>query len=97
MLKKRKLTASRADIMTLPDERYRSLFNTRNFLIDLVNPRMTPRVPRQVRQRAMNLLRHFPNIYYLDQLCDKLPNQYAKELDPVTKMILDYDRNINNG
>jgi hypothetical protein len=46
--------------MTLPDEEIRSLLNTRQFLVDLLNPRKTPRVPEDVRQQAGYLLKHFP-------------------------------------
>jgi len=46
--------------MTLPYENYTSLNNTRNFLKDLMDPKKSPKVPKQVRQRARNLLKHFP-------------------------------------
>lgn len=46
--------------MTLPNERTRSVIETRNFLLSLLNPKETPRVPKQFRQRAGRLLRHFP-------------------------------------
>ena len=82
--------------MTLPDERYRSLVNTRNFLVDLVQPKTTPRVPRYVRQQALSLLKHFPNLFDVEQLCDKLPDQYAKELEPVERMFLKYQLEKEN-
>lgn len=46
--------------MTLPDERTRAVIYTRKFLRDLLQPKITPRVPREVRDRAANLLRHYP-------------------------------------
>ena len=38
--------------MTLPDERYRSLIQARNFLLSLLDPKATPRVPNSVRKQA---------------------------------------------
>ena len=46
--------------MTMPVERVRAVDNTRAFLVRLLNPRETPRVPRAVRQEAARLLRHYP-------------------------------------
>ena len=46
--------------MTLPYENYISLMNTRNFLKDLMDPEKSPKVPKPIRQRARNLLKHFP-------------------------------------
>ena len=47
--------------MTLPDERYRAVMQTRRFLLDLCNSDHTPRVPKLVRQTARDLLRHYPS------------------------------------
>jgi len=46
--------------MTLPDERYRALLAAERFLVELLNPKATPRVPRHLRERAMHILRHYP-------------------------------------
>jgi hypothetical protein len=46
--------------MTLPYENYFSLHNTRSFLTDLMDTKKSPKVPKAVRQRARNLLKHFP-------------------------------------
>jgi hypothetical protein len=40
--------------MTMPDERYRAVVHAEQFLKDLLDPRKTPRVPKNVRQRAYN-------------------------------------------
>ena len=45
--------------MTLPDERYRALKCGEQFLLDLCNPKITPKVPTAVRDRARNILKHF--------------------------------------
>ena len=46
--------------MTLPDERRRAILHTKGFLLDLCNPRATPRVPKKVREEARRLLKHYP-------------------------------------
>lgn len=46
--------------MTLPFERKNSINNTREFLYDLLDPKKTPRVPRDIRNKACMLLRHYP-------------------------------------
>jgi hypothetical protein len=60
-------------LMTMPDERYRSLLYVRDFLYDLLDPKMTKRVPAAVRQRARRLLRHYPFQYELGLLAKKAP------------------------
>ena len=52
--------------MTLPDERYRAVVRTEEFLKDLCNPRKTPRVPKAIREQAYYCLRHYPSKYHMD-------------------------------
>jgi hypothetical protein len=59
--------------MTLPDERYRALKNGEQFLLDLCNPKVTPKVPTAVRDRARGILKHFPTKYDIDRIADALP------------------------
>jgi len=60
-------------LMTMPDERYRSLLYVRDFLYDLLDPEMTERVPAAVRQRARRMLRHYPLQHELELLAMKAP------------------------
>lgn len=76
--------------MTLPDERYRSLIQTRKFLLELLSPTMTPRVPKSIRQRAHGLLRHWPDDYHLEMMTIDMPQHFAKELEPLYKMVKQY-------
>lgn len=46
--------------MTLPFERAIAVNNARQFLLDLLDSKRTPRVPRAVRLRARDVLRHYP-------------------------------------
>ena len=54
--------------MTLPFERSNSVKFTRTFLEDLINPQITPRVPKEIRQRALSCLRHYPSFWEIDQV-----------------------------
>jgi hypothetical protein len=52
--------------MTLPDERYRAVRRSEQFLKDLCDPSKTPRVPKSVRGQASSILRHYPNQWDMD-------------------------------
>lgn len=64
--------------MTLPDERYRAIKYSRDFLRDLLDPKKTPKVPRAVRQRALACLRHFPHEYEMEDVAKKVPTILSK-------------------
>lgn len=57
--------------MTLPYERTNAVNTTRSFLMDLINPKATPRVPRAIRQQALWCLRHYPTQYDMDVVSEK--------------------------
>ena len=59
--------------MTLPDERYRAILYTQQFLLDLCNPKATPKVPGSIRDKARSLLRHYPSSYDMDKISEKAP------------------------
>lgn len=54
--------------MTLPDEWFNSLRNTQQFLIDLLDPSKSPKVPKEVRKRAGDCLKHFPFDHTINEL-----------------------------
>ena len=97
MLKNGKEKLSHTDIeyrsypMTLPDERYRSLVQTKKFLQDLMSSTATPRVPNIIRQQARSLLRHWPDNYHLDLMTEQMPEHFAKQMEPLYKMVKVYD------
>ena len=53
--------------MTLPYERTNAVNWTRDFLYDLLDPKKTPRIPRELRRRAKSLLKHYPTEYDMDR------------------------------
>jgi hypothetical protein len=82
--------------MTLPDERYRAIRYAEKLCVDLLDPKKTPRVPKEIRKRALGVLRHFPDEYYLSMLADCRPDILERKggpVDPLYKMIRDYENN----
>ena len=59
--------------MTLPYERKNAVVNAERFLLDLCNPRITPRVPREIRDRARSLLKHYPSELYMEEASNQAP------------------------
>lgn len=80
--------------MTLPDERYRAIQNARRFLQDLMDPKKTSKVPRSVRQHAYAILRHYPGDYDLERLAEKSPDVIIKEMEPLTRMMMTYEKEV---
>lgn len=66
--------------MTLPDERYRALKQSKKLLEELCDPGKTPRVPSIIRDRARGILKHYPNDYELEQLANSCPDLLDKNL-----------------
>lgn len=80
--------------MTLPDERYRAIMFAKSLCEDLLDLRKTPRVPKQIRQRALGVLRHFPDEYYLSMLAEARPDiieRRGEPFDPLYKMVKEFD------
>jgi hypothetical protein len=81
-------------MMTLPDERYRAILYAKSLCEDLLDSRKTPRVPKEVRRRALGVLRHFPDEYYLSMLAGARPDIIERRgdpFDPLYKMVKEYD------
>lgn len=78
--------------MTLPDERYRAVRETRRFLQSLLSVAATPGMPKVVRSQAAALLRHYPSDYDLDELSRAAPEVLAQRLDPVTEFVVSKSR-----
>jgi len=63
--------------MTLPDERYRAMRCGHQMLLDLLDPKVTPKVPKYIRQRALGVLRHYPNSYHFAKIVERLPEDFS--------------------
>ena len=63
--------------MTIPSERTRAIQGTEQFLLDLLSPTATPRVPPEIRQRALRCLRHYPGRYELTRMAKVIPESWG--------------------
>ena len=81
--------------MTLPDERYRAVIQTRRFLLDLCNSEHTPRVPKLVRETARSMLRHYPNDWEMQQAAAASPEVFQERMEPLYRMVKQRDLEQN--
>ena len=64
--------------MTMPDERRNAVNRTRIFLLDLMDPKKTPRVPKAIRTEAYRCLRHYPGQYHMEQAQQLAPQVFGE-------------------
>jgi hypothetical protein len=78
--------------MTLPDERYLSIQRAADLLLRIAaHPKLTPGVPRRIREEAAAILRHYPGSYDLQQLESAAPHIVQQRMEPLHRMITAYD------
>ena len=63
--------------MTMPYERTWTVNNTRDFLYDLLDPKKTPRVPKNIRLQARRLLKHYPSSLDIDNVISEGSSVFA--------------------
>jgi hypothetical protein len=74
--------------MTLPDERYRAVVRTQEFLVEILN---TPRVPKAIKDQARSCLRHYPSAWDMRQAAENCPNVFQERMEPLYRMVKQYD------
>lgn len=74
--------------MTLPDERYRAVVQTKKFLEELLT---TPRLPKAVKDNARWCLRHYPSELDMIIAARKTPEVFAEKMEPLYRMVKQYD------
>jgi hypothetical protein len=79
--------------MTLPDERYRAVKNTYEFLRDIAT-RKYARVPKEVREQAVWCLRHYPSEWDLQRAADAAPDVFQERMEPVTRLFKKYEQGM---
>ena len=91
MQKKRALSRSRdpmqlsnQTLMTLPDERYRAVVQTTKFLTDIQS---TPRVPKQIKEQARSLLRHYPTWYDMQRAAQAAPEVFQERMEDLHRFV----------
>ena len=84
--------------MTLPCERYNAVRRTEEFLKDLLDPKKTPRVPKEVREQAYYCLRHYPSKYNMDVAATRTPSVFETNdpIDDLSQLIFDYEEGKKN-
>jgi hypothetical protein len=75
--------------MTLPDERYRAVVQTKKFLEQLLT---TPRIPRAVKDNARWCLRHYPTEWDMQIVSQEVPAIFQERMEPLHRMILKYEQ-----
>ena len=73
--------------MTLPDERYRSVVQTRRFLLDLCNSEHTPRVPKLIRDTARSMLRHYPSDWDMNRAAEAAPEVFQERMEDLHRFV----------
>ena len=74
--------------MTLPDERYRAVVKTQEFLVEILN---TPRVPKSIKDGARYCLRHYPSAWDMKQAAENCPDIFQERMEPVTRLVKQYE------
>jgi len=64
--------------MTMPNERRRAVNYTRQFLIDLMDPKKTPRAPSAIRKQAYSCLKHYPGEYHMEEAQKLAPSIFGE-------------------
>ena len=78
--------------MTLPDERYRAVVQATKFLTEILN---TPRVPKQIKEQAKSLLRHYPSAYDMRRAAVNCPDVFQERMEDVTRLFKSYEQKKN--
>ena len=79
--------------MTLPDERYRAVLRTQEFLVEILN---TPRVPKAIKDNARYCLRHYPSAWDMKRAAENCPDVFAERMEDVTRMFKKYEQEKKN-
>ena len=75
--------------MTLPLERTQAVLRTEKFLLKLCIPKESPGVPKEIREEAGRLLKHYPSEYnfrYLEESFEEINNPRADALDELARI-----------
>ena len=53
--------------MTTPNERFYAVKRTRALLVELMHPKKTPRVTKEIRLKAYYAIKHFAGDYHMEE------------------------------
>ncbi len=80
----------------MPDERFRAVLYAEEFLRALSDSNITKRVPKEIRQRARGILRHYPNTWDMQQAAEASPHVFAERMEDVTRLFKKYEMSKND-
>jgi len=72
--------------MTLPDERYRAVTHTQQFLIRLAGGHYA-RTPKAVRDEARSILRHYPSDYDMNRAAEGAPEVFQEQMEDLHRFV----------
>ena len=73
--------------MTLPDERYRAVQQAERLLRELCDPKMTPRIPAGIRDRARGALRHYPSQWDMLRVAEHCPDIFQERMEDLHRFV----------
>jgi excinuclease UvrABC nuclease subunit len=79
--------------MTLPDERYRAVIETKKFLESIITTRSG--LSKEMKETARWCLRHYPSEYDLDRVSENSPDVFQRRMEDVTRMFKAYEEKKN--
>jgi hypothetical protein len=79
--------------MTLPDERYRAVVQTKRFLLEILT---TPRVPKAIKDGARHCLRHYPDEWDMQIVAREVPGVFQERMDPLHRILVSYELESKN-
>jgi len=65
------------DEMTMNYERRNAVNRTKEFLWSLMDPKKTPRIPKEIRAEARSCLKHYPSDYDMERAADQAPEIFG--------------------
>ena len=65
--------------MTMPNERRNAVNYTRQFLVELMDPKKTPQSTiSAVRKEAYRCLKHYPGDYHMEKAAEQAPSVFGR-------------------
>ena len=80
----------------MPDERFRAVLYAEEFLRAVSDPSITKRIPKEIRQRARGILRHYPSTWDMQRAANGAPDVFAERMEDVMRMMKKYEQGKTN-
>jgi hypothetical protein len=62
-------------------------------LVEILN---TPRVPKAIKEQARWCLRHYPSAWDMKQAAENCPSVFQERMEPLYRMVKQYDQDKEN-